>query len=185
MLTQEEQLTLLDLAESSIQHGLAHSQPLSLQPTDFSSPLQARRACFVTLTINDVLRGCIGHLEACQSVVEDVVENAYSAAFRDPRFPALTPSEFKQIQIHISLLTIPSPLDVSSEADLLSKLRPGIDGVILREGFKQATFLPAVWEQLSEPEEFIRHLKIKAGLSGNYWSDNIEIQLYQAESIGH
>ena len=129
------------------------------------------------------LRGCIGHLEASQTIVEEVSENAFNAAFKDPRFPKLKPQEMPKLEIHISLLTIPEPLPVSSEADLLSKLQPGIDGIILKVGFRQATFLPSVWEQLPDPAQFLHHLKLKGQFSGQGWNDNMEVFRYRTESI--
>ncbi len=183
MLNRDEQLVLLELASSSIRSGLQEDSSFKVDPTVFSPPLQEPRACFVTLTLHGALRGCIGHLEATQSVVEDVVENAYNAAFRDPRFPAVTSTELAQLKLHISILSVPEPLAVSSEQDLLEKLQPGIDGIILHDGAHKGTFLPSVWEQLPQPETFIQHLKMKAGLPAEYWSDSIEVLRYHAESI--
>jgi len=183
MLNHDEHLVLLELASASIRNGLLDGPPLKVDPAEFSPPLQEPRACFVTITIQGALRGCIGHLEATQSVVEDVVENAYSAAFRDPRFPPLTSSELTQLKLHISILSVPEPLAVSSEQDLLEKLQPGTDGIILHDGIHKGTFLPSVWEQLPQPETFIQHLKMKAGLPAEYWSDSIEVLRYHAESI--
>ncbi len=183
MLVESEQITLLELARSSIHNGLIRSIPLKVVPLEYPAALQASRACFVTLTLEGALRGCIGHLEACQSLVEDVVENADNAAFKDPRFPMLTQQEYDRVEIHISVLSTPEPMPVSSQEDLLEKLRPGHDGIILQEGIHRGTFLPSVWEQLPTPELFIRQLKIKAGLPADYWSDGIEFLRYHTESI--
>jgi AmmeMemoRadiSam system protein A len=130
-----------------------------------------------------MLRGCIGHLEATLPLVEDVAENAFSAAFRDPRFPALRDTEYAALELHISVLTPAEPLDCNSESDLLRQMRPYQDGLILAEGLRRGTFLPSVWEQLPEPREFLRHLKRKAGLPDDYWSPSLQIYRYETESF--
>lgn len=181
--TRDEKNTLLDLARRSILHGIEFGSPLSVNTEDYSSNLLAERACFVTLKINDELRGCIGSLVATQPLVIDVAENAFSAAFRDPRFAKLTKTEFENIAISISVLTPPTPLEFTSEQDLLNKIRPGIDGLVLSDGSYRGTFLPAVWESIQDPREFLQHLKLKANLPADYWSDTLTIERYTAESI--
>jgi len=145
--------------------------------------LKEERATFVTLTINGSLRGCIGMLEACRPLAEDIAENAVSAAFRDPRFPPLSRDEFDDLKISISVLSPPEEMTFSSEADLLAQIRPGIDGLILQEGGRRGTFLPSVWEELPETELFFEHLKMKAGLPAGYWSDTLRVFRYTAEYI--
>lgn len=142
-----------------------------------------KRATFVTLEIGGQLRGCIGMLEAHRPLANDVAENAFSAAFRDPRFPPLSDVEFDDLEISISVLSPPEEMSFSSEKDLLDQIRPGIDGLILEEGFRKGTFLPSVWEQLSEKEAFLEHLKQKAGLPPGYWSDTLRVFRYTAEYI--
>ena len=178
-----ERRTLLDLARSSIRHGLSHHRPQPVEPLDFPAALRASRAVFVTLSRDGQLRGCIGHLEACQPLVQDVAENAYAAAFRDPRFPPLTPDEFEEIAIHVSVLTVPEPLEIASEDDLITRLRPGVDGLILEDGLHRGTFLPAVWDSLPRPAQFVGQLKLKAGLPLGYWSDRIRVSRYTTESF--
>jgi AmmeMemoRadiSam system protein A len=175
--------TLLAVARGSIVHGLDAGSALRVDPERYPPSLKTRRAAFVTLHRGGELRGCIGHLEAEQPLVADVADNAYSAAFRDPRFPPLQREELADIEIHISVLSTPQPVTFKSEADLVRQLRPGIDGLILQDGLARGTFLPSVWESLAEPGEFLRHLKLKAGLSPAYWSDNIQVWRYQAESF--
>jgi uncharacterized protein len=179
-----ERRALLDLSLSSIRYGLTHHRPQPVDPLDYPGALREPRAAFVTLNRNGQLRGCIGHLEACQTLVQDVAENAFSAAFRDPRFPPLGAHELDGLEIHISVLSPPEPLPVASEADLLTRMRPGIDGLILEDDGHRGTFLPAVWESLPKPEQFLAHLKLKAGLPPGYWSDRIRISRYTAESFG-
>jgi AmmeMemoRadiSam system protein A len=180
----EDRATLLDVARQSIACGLDAGNPLTVNPADYPGPLGANRAAFVTLHLDGNLRGCIGHLEAVQPLVREVVENAYAAAFRDPRFPALARREFPGLALHISVLTPPEPMSFASEADLLAQLRPGVDGVILTEGPYRGTFLPAVWECLARPCDFLNHLKRKAGLPANHWSNRIRVARYTTESFG-
>jgi len=182
-LNKEQQLRLLDLAKSSIQHGLQTGRPLKINLTDFPAELTERRATFVTLHKHHQLRGCIGMLEAVRPLVEDIAENAFLAAFRDPRFPPLAADEFGELDIHLSILTPAEPVSFTSEQDLITQLQPGIDGLILEEGHRRGTFLPSVWEQLPEPEQFLRHLKQKAGLPPDHWSDSIRIFRYRTEMI--
>ena len=170
------------MARDSIRKGLC-GEMLAVHATDYPEPLRQLRATFVTLHVDEKLRGCIGTLEARQALVEDVVSNAYGAAFHDTRFPALTWPEYKRLDIHISILSPPEPVQFASEADLLAQLRPQVDGLIIEEGAYRGTFLPSVWEQLPEPREFLRHLKHKAGLSPDYWSSSVRVQRYTTESI--
>ncbi len=174
---------LLQIARDSIEHGLKKSEGWVRAPSEIPSELQEERATFVTLTLGGELRGCIGMLEACRPLAEDVAENACSAAFRDPRFPPLSRAEFDDLHVSISVLSSPEEMGFSSEADLLGKIRPGIDGLILQEGFQKGTFLPSVWEELPETELFFKHLKMKAGLPADYWSDTLRIFRYTAEYI--
>jgi AmmeMemoRadiSam system protein A len=173
---------LLELSRSSIREGLAGGM-LRVDHSEYAPELQVPRASFVTLHVEAELRGCIGSLEALRPLVVDVVENAYAAAFQDPRFPALTSSEFARLDIHLSILSVPEPMRFDSEQDLLAQLRPGVDGLILEESYRRGTFLPAVWDSLREPREFLRHLKMKAGLAPDYWSDRIKVRRYTAEFI--
>jgi len=175
--------TLLALARESIAHGLDQGCPLPVAPSDYPADLRARRATFVTLETEGTLRGCIGHLEAVQPLVLDVAENAFAAAFRDPRFQPLTRPELTRISIEVSVLTPSRPLSFTSEAELLRIIEPGRDGLILEEGTARGTFLPTVWESLPEPRAFLRQLKQKAGLPPDHWSDRIRVRRYRTESF--
>lgn len=179
----EEKSTLLDTARKSIAYGLQHQRALPVDTKNYSALLQANGASFVTLNLNQQLRGCIGTLEAYQPLINDVSEHAYAAAFQDPRFSAVTETEAEQLEIHISILTPGKEMNFTSEENLLEQLRPGVDGIILQDGFHKATFLPSVWEQLTQPADFLNHLKVKAGLSKNHWSDNLKISRYQTISF--
>ena len=141
-----------------------------------------RRGTFVTLTINSQLRGCIGHILPEEALIEGIKLNAINAAFRDPRFSPLNKNEFSQIKLEISILTEPKDLVFTDVSELLQKLRPGIDGVIIKQGFNQATFLPQVWEQLPSKEQFLSNLCLKAGLDDDAWmAGELEVSVYQTQ----
>lgn len=184
MLDSEAQQQLLLLAARSIREGLATGRPISPSLEQYPPSLRERGACFVTLEIDGQLRGCIGMLEPVRPLAEDVAENAYAAAFRDPRFPPLRESEYQDLELHISIIGPASELEFDSEAVLLAQLVPNEDGLILQEGHSRGTFLPSVWETLPSPEAFINHLKQKAGLPANYWSDSLRVWRYRTQSFG-
>lgn len=145
-------------------------------------PRLARRgACFVTLTLDGALRGCIGSLNAHRTLGVDVVENARAAAFSDPRFEPLTAAEFGHLRIEVSLLTEADFIQFRDEADALAQLRPGIDGVIFFNGCQKATFLPQVWDQLPDKARFMAALKQKARLPADFWGPNVMIATYQVD----
>ncbi len=145
--------------------------------------LAEKRAVFVTLKKNGALRGCIGSILPTRPLIEDVIENARAAAFRDSRFPPLQPEELEGVDIEISLLTVPRPLPYADIEDLRRKVRPGVDGIIIRIDGRQATFLPSVWEQLPDFDRFFAHLCMKAGLPGDCLRMHPEVFVYQAEKI--
>lgn len=180
----EHQNLLLKIARAAIFQGLAKSEEDTPLLREVPAELMEERATFVTLEIEGRLRGCIGMLEACRPLAQDVEENARSAAFQDPRFPPLSRKEFDRLEIHISVLSPPEEISFSSEADLLDQIHPGSDGLILQEGFSRGTFLPSVWDELPEKERFLSHLKLKAGLPETYWSDTLQVFRYTAEYFG-
>lgn len=135
-------------------------------------------ATFVTLTQNELLRGCIGSLEAHRPLSMDVAANAIAAAFHDPRFPSLQQAELERTRVEVSLLDTPEPLSFANESEVLEQLRPGIDGLILDCGSGRATFLPQVWESLPTPRLFLQNLKRKAGLPANFWSPYLKLARY-------
>jgi AmmeMemoRadiSam system protein A len=143
---------------------------------------QAVRGTFVTLTMAGQLRGCIGHLTGIAAVVDSVRQNAVSAGFHDPRFAPLTAVELEDVEIEISILTEPRPLDYADAEDLIRRLRPQVDGVIIGHRGASATFLPQVWQQLPAPEAFLSHLCMKAGLSAERWrGGDLEVSTYQVQ----
>jgi AmmeMemoRadiSam system protein A len=180
----EQRAILLDVAARSIALGLDQGRPFDPDPFDYPPALRASLATFVTLEIDQALRGCIGVLEAIRPLVRDVALNAFAAAFEDPRFAPLRAAEYPGLTLKISILSPPQPMHCASEADLLAQIRPGIDGLILREQGHRGTFLPSVWEQLPDSLDFLRHLKRKAGLPIDYWSSRLEISRYTSESFG-
>jgi AmmeMemoRadiSam system protein A len=174
---------LLEVARRSIERGLA-GESLRVACAGYAAALRERRASFVTLRRAGELRGCIGALEPTRALVEDVAHHAHAAAFRDPRFAPLQEVELAGLHIHVSL---PGPLQrvsIASRRQLLERLRPGIDGLVLAQGARRGVFLPAVWEALPEPEEFVRQLELKAGLPPDAWSRPVECSLYQTEEWG-
>lgn len=182
-LSEAHRTILLKVARESIWNGLETGAALEPNPAEFDSELQIQRATFVTLTKGARLRGCIGSLQAHQALVSDVAKNAFSSAFHDHRFRPLENAEYPAIRIEISILTPPKPFPVESEADLLDQLKPGIDGLIIQEGMRRATFLPAVWESLAEPRDFLTQLKLKAGMPADYWSKKMQVFRYHAEKF--
>ncbi|RLA19827.1 MAG: AMMECR1 domain-containing protein [Gammaproteobacteria bacterium] len=174
---------LLAIAKQAIEYRLMDkAQSLNL-PEQFSS-LEKQAATFVTLKDRfNSLRGCIGTLQAHEPLYLSVAHNAVSAAFNDPRFAPMTADEWPDIKLSISILSEPSPLLVASEQDLKQQLNANVDGLILREGARSATFLPSVWEDLPDKEQFLSHLKQKAGFAADYWSDTLRFSRYQSYSF--
>ena len=183
-LTLEEQQTLLHMAREAMEQAVRGKKPPPLDPAMLSSNLREQGASFVTLTIRGQLRGCIGALEAYQPLVDDVREHAVAAALEDPRFPQVREDELSRIQLEVSRLTRPVPLGYKDADDLTSKLRPQVDGVILRDGFRRATFLPQVWEKIPDPAEFLNQLCYKMGASANLWRQkHLDVLVYQVEEF--
>jgi AmmeMemoRadiSam system protein A len=182
-LAREEKRQLLATARSSIQHGLTTHQPLIIEPSLLAGTLAQELGNFVTLTQDGILRGCIGSIKATHCLAQSVAFNAFNAAFHDSRFSPLSAAEAAQTHIEISVLSKPEPIDASTCEELLSNLHPYDDGLILEEDGHQATFLPKVWEQLPDPQQFVQQLLAKAGLPGDYWSDTLRFHRYQTISF--
>lgn len=184
ILNNKEQSILLDLAHEAIRARLENEHFVPPALNTLSPILRENGASFVTLTLRGQLRGCIGSLVPRRPLAVDVQENAIAAAFKDPRFPPLTRKEFEHITVELSVLSRPQPLEYDGPDDLIRKLRPGVDGVVLQRGWNRATFLPQVWKQLPEPEEFLGHLCYKAGLPANAWQwPDLEIETYQVQKF--
>ena len=177
MPTDERGAILLAIARAAI----ARTFGLAAQADECAPWLAEPGATFVTLTQDGQLRGCIGCLEACRPLLEDIKANACSAAFRDTRFAPLCADEFGRTCVEVSLLSPLQPIAFRDEQDALAQLRPGIDGVVLEYGYHRGTFLPQVWEQLPRPEDFLAHLKAKAGLPADFWAAGIKLYRYTVE----
>jgi len=183
-LTQKQGQALVTLARHAIQERITRSKELddSVITILQDKRLQETQGVFVTLNMDGQLRGCIGTLTATESIVDGVTRNALNAALHDHRFTPVLPEEIDSIDIEVSVLTAPVPVEYTDGVDLLSKLRPGVDGVIIRQGAARATFLPQVWDQLSGPEEFLTHLCLKAGLAGEAWQiSKVDVLIYQVQ----
>jgi uncharacterized protein len=183
-LTMEEQKTLLRLAREALQRGVKGEKLPALDESVLTPRLREPDATFVTLIVGGQLRGCIGALEPYQPLAQDVREHAVAAALEDPRFPPVHERELSDIEIEVSRLTRPVPLDYKDPIDLLSKLRPHVDGVILRDTFRRATFLPQVWEKIPDPVEFLNNLCYKMGASEDLWrKKHLDVLTYQVEEF--
>lgn len=183
-LSGEEQKLLLETARNAIRKELNKEEKLPLVMDEYSPILQENGACFITLKKKGVLRGCVGSIEVVQPLIRDVRDRAVAAAFQDYRFLPLTLPELDEIRIEISRLTQPCKLNYEDAEDLINKLRPQIDGVILRYQTRRATFLPQVWEQLPSPELFLNRLCVKMGLDQSAWrSVKLQVETYQVEKF--
>jgi AmmeMemoRadiSam system protein A len=176
--------TLLELARGSVEHGLRRGGPLEVDLAALADPLRRPAASFVTLRRADGdLRGCIGELEPRFALAESVARNAWNAAFRDPRFAPVAAAELAELAFHVSVLGPLEPLAAGSRAELGAALRPGIDGLLIDDGVHRATFLPAVWQSLPEPERFVLELLRKAGLAVRPWPAGLRAWRYAALEI--
>ena len=183
-LSPEERVFLLNLARASIEH-VAEGKDAPKVDTD-AVPQSLRRpgASFVTLAKKGSLRGCVGSLEARRPLALDVQQNGLGAAFRDPRFPPVRPEEVHDLHIEISVLSEPRRLAYDGAQDLLAKLRPGVDGVVIEQEWHRATFLPQVWEKLPEKDQFMERLCLKAGLPADaYRRGDLDVLTYQVNKF--
>jgi AmmeMemoRadiSam system protein A len=169
---------LLQIARSTISHVLCVRNHAATEVDETIPWLREPGASFVTLTCNGELRGCIGTLQAHQPLLADIKSNAVSAALHDPRFLPLSQGEVASVQIEVSLLTTPQSLDFIDEADALTQLRPGIDGIVFEYAHCRSTFLPQVWENYTQPQQFLAKLKRKAGLVEDFWAEGIKLSRY-------
>ncbi|MBY4675250.1 AmmeMemoRadiSam system protein A [Marinobacterium arenosum] len=187
--TELEKHRLLTLARRSIRDCFEQAESPDKLTSGISidcaglTRLQQPSCCFVTLLLADQLRGCMGTLEEDRPLAEAVQHNARAAAFRDPRFLPLQPEELDRCRIEISVLSEPRPFPVASEAELLTALEPNRHGLIIGFGKKRGLFLPAVWQSLPKPDEFVRQLKRKIGLPTDFWSDQVQVELFQSETL--
>lgn len=174
---------LLQLARNAIAHRLAGKDDLQIDLNLYPDELKKQLASFVTLNLHGRLRGCIGSLAAHRQLVVDIAHNAQAAAFQDPRFSAVTSAEFRHLDIHISVLSEPQEMAIASREELLQQIRPAVDGLIIEENGARATYLPSVWEQISDAAVFIRELRAKAGLDPDSWSEATKVFRYTTEEF--
>lgn len=180
--TESQKKELLRLARKTISEGCTRGFPPEPNPEeDEDQPdfFLQKAACFVTLHKRGALRGCVGSTLAHRPLLDDVIHNAFASAFRDHRFPPVTESELTDINVEISILTPQQQMEITGERDLLKQVRPGIDGLLIRNPQYSATFLPQVWKQLPNPRQFLAHLKNKAGMVPGAWPDDMECFRYQ------
>jgi len=183
-LTLEEQKILLRLAREALEYGVSGRELPPLDETSLPTSLREEGSSFVTLTLRGQLRGCIGSLEPYQSLAADVREHAVAAALKDPRFPPVSADQLNGIQIEVSRLTRPVPLEYKDADDLLSKLCPHVDGVVLQDGFHRATFLPQVWEKISNSVDFLDNLCYKMGAEPDLWrKKRLDVLTYKVEEF--
>ena len=181
-LTPEQGRLLPRLARHGIAHRLETGEPLP-RPSGLAEPLTRPGAAFVSLYRAEGLRGCMGTLLAERPLVDSVLDAALDAALGDPRFPPVERDELDALTITVPVLSEPQAMAVSGEQDLLEQLQPGEDGLILHDGKHRATFLPAVWEQLPDPQDFLAQLKAKAGLPPDHWSPTLQFARYRSLSF--
>jgi len=182
-LTHEEKVQLLAIARRSIQHGLATNRPLQIERSRLVGILAKELGNFVTLTQDEMLRGCVGTIKTAQCLAQSVAINAFNAAFHDSRFSTLSATEIDKTRIEISVLSQPEPIDASTCEELQANLHPCEDGLLMVDDGHQTTFLPKVWEQLPDPQRFVEQLMVKAGRPGDYWSDSLRFHRYQTISF--
>ena len=183
-LTQEEKQFLLYLARQVLERAVRREKLPPLELESLSPCLQAEGASFVTLTKGGELRGCVGALEPYQPLAEDVREHTVAAALEDFRFPPVQPDELPQIEEEVSRLTRPVPLTYDGPEDLLAKLQPGLDGVVIRDGFRRATFLPQVWDKIPDKVDFLDQLCWKMGAEPDLWRrKKLEVLIYRVEEF--
>jgi len=185
-LNEDQGQSLVELARAticdSLQCPVQPQKETGLNETLSAPVFASKRGVFVTLHKKGQLRGCIGTLAGRKSIVDGIKDNALNAAFHDHRFEPLTVEELDDLEVEISILTEPALLEYQGEEELLASLRPGKDGVIIRQGGASATFLPQVWKQLPEPENFLNHLCLKAGLPADEWRrDKLKVETYQVQ----
>lgn len=181
-LTNEEKNSLLSLAREALEAGVRRTKLPPLDQQSISTRLMEQGASFVTLYNNSKLRGCIGTLEAYQPLAEDVREHTIAAALQDIRFPNVHSDELTEIEIEVSRLSLPVPLEYNSPDDLLTIVQSGKDGVLFHDGEQHATFLPNVWEKLPDHTDFFSNLCYKMNAKADLWrKKHLDVSTFQVE----
>ena len=171
---------LFELADLAVRSGLDGRPAPVVDPASLDPVLREPRGAFVTLEVAGELNGCVGTVEPVEPLGCAVPRLAWAAAFEDPRLPPLTASEYPGLDLKLSLMSPLEEVPAESEALVLAGLRPGVDGLVIRHGSRTATFLPAVWAKVPEPEAFLRQLKTKDGLPPGRWPAGMRAWRYQA-----
>ncbi|MGC8880739.1 MAG: AmmeMemoRadiSam system protein A [Minisyncoccia bacterium] len=184
-MTKKEKQYLLNLSRRTLEKYLKEKSILAVDEDSLSFPiLKEKKGIFITLLKNNKLRGCIGNLRGDKPVYQAIIENTLAAALFDPRFSPLEENELKDLKIEISLLSELKPLPYTQEKELLKYLKKKKPGIVIKKNLKEATFLPQVWKELKDPEEFLSQVCLKAGLSAEAWKKRgIEIFEYEVEKI--
>ena len=179
-LTPERGRALVDLAKGSIAHALGVAPaPLPPRSTNGGSAwLEEHAATFVTLFHEGELQGCIGSIEPRRKLVDDVQENAVAAAFRDPRFPGIRPDQLDELRVEVSVLSPLEKIPFRTEEEALAAVRPFVDGLVVRHGWRRGVLLPQVWDRRTSVREFVAALKMKAGLPPTFWAEGIELHRF-------
>ncbi len=180
----ENGATLLTLAADAVTHAVSKGETLAIEPASYPKPLQLNGASFVTLKKDGMLRGCIGSLQAKQPLVVNVADNAHGAVARDTRFPTVAEDELEDLEVSVSVLSPLSKIEFESEDNLMAQLRPGTDGLVIAEEGRRSTFLPQVWEDLSESKDFLKNLKRKGGFDPGPLSESVKAWRYQVADVG-
>ena len=184
LLSEAEGQILVDVARKALEARILHNRDLELDEESLPDTLLAPGCSFVTLTMDGELRGCIGSVYPHQPLVYDVRDNAVKAALSDPRFPPLSPAELGRTEIEVSVLTPPTRLMCTSPEEILSRLRPGVDGVLIVQDWRRGLLLPQVWERIPDPEEFLTMVCLKAGLPMDAWRwPETEIFTFQVQAF--
>ena len=179
-LSPEDLEALFALADLGVRAGLAGQAAPKVDPETLPPALREPQGAFVTIEVDGELNGCIGSIVPIEPLGVAVPQLAWKAAFADPRLPALTAAEYPFAEIKLSALTPLEAVPAGSEAELLSNLEVGVDGVLIRSGAANATFLPAMWHKLPDPLTFLRHLEAKAGLRPGHWPADMEAWRYRS-----
>ena len=174
---------LMNVAVETLNRAVFDKSKYVPSRKDYADPLFNKGAAFVTLNKDGKLRGCMGSVVPIQGIARNIAENAYAAAMEDSRFTPLQPDELAETSVTISLLTGFEPIIYKNEADLLTKLVPGTDGVVIRSGSRQAVFLPSVWKEIPDKQAFLNNLKFKAGMNPSYWSNKIKVYRFYTVEI--
>lgn len=182
-LAAEDRQRLLDLADGAVRAGLAGHRPDAVDVDAMPPGVRRAAPAFVTVTVGGELNGCIGTMEP-ETLAVAVPRLAYQAAFEDPRLPPLAAGDYGRLGLKISVLSPMEALDVHSEDEVLAAIRPGVDGLLIRSGWHRATFLPAVWDTLPEPRDFLHHLELKAGLRPGRWPSDLRAFRYTSLEFG-